>query len=239
MSLVCNMISYHPEFQKWLSGLVVGCWGQEWMVDVKSQCHDSGQSTVLGRSVQLQVCSTSRYWGKQFSFDPQSNPMVGQTQDLSQPGDLTASSTRTQRKTLIKIRKSIIRSKDQISWIFIVITFRLLHILLKCQLPFSGGDSKESNNIIRGICKAYKNIRKQQAKQREWLLPDGEDSRKALAEKAGSFWKYCQKGTKITSEREIQKNQTLKSFARHNVGTSQQNTNFGLYWVLEDTKVQI
>lgn len=28
MLLVYNMISYHPEFQKWPSGLV-GCWGQE------------------------------------------------------------------------------------------------------------------------------------------------------------------------------------------------------------------
>lgn len=123
MSLVYNMISYHPEFRKWLWGLVLGCWGQEWMTSVHSWGHGSGQGTSPGHSVQVQVCSTSGYWKNQFSFDPQSNPMVGQTQDLSPPGDLTASSTSNQRKSLVKIRKRIIRTDHWISRICIVITF--------------------------------------------------------------------------------------------------------------------
>lgn len=79
---------------------------------VNSWGHGSAQSAVLGHSVQVQVCSTSGYRRTQFSFDPQSNLMVEQTQDLSRPGDLTASSTSTQRKILVKIRKSTIRTDD-------------------------------------------------------------------------------------------------------------------------------
>lgn len=72
--------------------------------------HGSGRGAALGLPVWVQVCSMSGYRKNQFSFDPHSNPMVGQTQDLSQPGDLTASLTSTQRKILVKIRKSIIRT---------------------------------------------------------------------------------------------------------------------------------
>lgn len=72
---------------------------------VKSWGHGSGQSTVLGHSVQVQVCSMSGYRRYQFSFVPQNNLMVEQTQDLSQPGDLPASLTSTRRKILVKIKE--------------------------------------------------------------------------------------------------------------------------------------
>ena len=80
------------------------------MMYVKSRGHGSGQSAAPGHSVQVQVCSMPGYSENQFFFGPQSNSMVGQTQGLSQPGDLIASSTNTQRKSLVKIRKSIIRT---------------------------------------------------------------------------------------------------------------------------------
>lgn len=104
MLLVYNMISYHPEFQKWPSALVAGCWGQEQMMSVTRRGHGSGQSAALRPSVQGQVGSMPGCPETQFSFGPQSNTMVAQTQGLSQPGDLTASSTSTRRKSLVKIK---------------------------------------------------------------------------------------------------------------------------------------
>lgn len=109
MWLVYNMISYHLVFGKWLWMLVVGFQGQKWMC-VKSWVPGSGQSNAPSHSVLIPVCSMAGYWKDQFFFDPQSNSMVGQTQDLAQPGVLTASSTSIQRKILVKIKKSIIRN---------------------------------------------------------------------------------------------------------------------------------
>lgn len=74
-------------------------------MSVKRRGPGSGQSAALGHSAQVQVCSMSGYSENQFSSDPQSNPMGEQTQGLSQTGDLTASSTSTQRKNLVKTRK--------------------------------------------------------------------------------------------------------------------------------------
>lgn len=69
-------------------------------MSVTRRGHGSGQSAALGPSVQGQVGSMPGCSETQFSFGPQSNTMVAQTQGLSQPGDLTASSTSTQRKSL-------------------------------------------------------------------------------------------------------------------------------------------
>lgn len=88
----------------------MGCWEQEWVMYVNSWGHGFGQGAALCHSVQVQVCSMSGYSKNQFSFDPESNPTGGQTQDLFQPGDLTASSTSTRRKILVKIRKNVIRT---------------------------------------------------------------------------------------------------------------------------------
>lgn len=156
MSLVCSMKSYHPEFQKWPPGLVVGHWGLEWMMYVKSWAQGSGQSAAPGHSVQVQVCSMPGYSENQFFFGPQSNSMVGQTQGLSQPGDLIASSTNTQRKSLVKIRKSIIRTDDWIIECLLLLLFNYCIYFLKATL--NSLENKDTNNrtIIQGICDAYK-----------------------------------------------------------------------------------
>lgn len=72
------------------------------MTSVMRRGHGSGQSAAPGPSVQGQVGSTPGCSETQFSFGPQSNTMVAQTQGLSQPGDLTVSSTSIQRKSLVK-----------------------------------------------------------------------------------------------------------------------------------------
>ena len=70
MLLVYNMISYHPEFQKWPLGLVAGCWGQEQMMSVTRRGHGSGQSAAPGPSAQAQVGSTPGCSETQLSFGP-------------------------------------------------------------------------------------------------------------------------------------------------------------------------
>lgn len=144
MSLVYNMITYHPKFRKWPEGLVVGYWGQEWLMPVKSQ--PPGRGPALGHSVQVQVCSTTGYWKNQFSLDPQSNPMVGQTQDLSQPGDLTASSTNIRRKILVKNKRVLLELIGSVEFLLLLL-FNYCVYSLKATSNFL--ENKDSNNKIR------------------------------------------------------------------------------------------